>query len=48
MRKIDSKPAEPVDLVAVSGGSVAKRVAPLAGGLLVLLLLRWLLRSRKG
>jgi uncharacterized protein len=48
VRKVDSKPAEPVDLVAVSGGSVAKRLAPLAGGVVILLVLRWLFRSRKG
>jgi uncharacterized protein len=48
VRKIDSKPAEPVDLVAVSGGSVAKRIAPLVGGGVLLLLLLRLLRRRKG
>jgi uncharacterized protein len=47
VRKVDSKPAEPVDLVAVSGSSVAKRVAPILGGLVVLLVLRRFFRARR-
>jgi uncharacterized protein len=46
VRKIDSKPAEPVDLVAVSGGSVAKRIAPLVGGAVALIVVLRLLRRR--
>lgn len=43
-RKIDSKPATPVDLLDAAGGSVAKRVGPVVGVLVVVL---WLLRRRK-
>ncbi len=43
-RKIDSPEAEPVDLGAVAGAPVAKRMAPLA---LVLLVLIFLLRRRR-
>ena len=44
VRKIDSKPAEPVDLLGTAGSPVAKRVGPVIGVLIVLL---WLLRRRK-
>jgi hypothetical protein len=43
-RKIDSKPAEPVDLFEHAGSPVAKRVGPILGVLVVVL---WLLRRRK-
>jgi carbon monoxide dehydrogenase subunit G len=43
-RKIDSKPAEPVNLLDAAGGSMGKRVGPLVGGLVVVL---WLLRRRR-
>ena len=43
-RKIESKPAQPVDLLDAAGSSVAKRVGPIVGVLVVLL---WLLRRRK-
>lgn len=43
VRKIDSTPAKPVDLLETAGGSVAKRALPLIG---VLLVLWWLLRRR--
>ena len=43
-RRIDSPPAQPVDLLDTAGGSVAKRVGPIIGVLVVLL---WLLRRRK-
>jgi carbon monoxide dehydrogenase subunit G len=44
VRKIDSPEAEPVDLMGIAGGSVAKRALPAAGGLaLVALILYWLL-----
>ncbi|MEL7157562.1 MAG: SRPBCC family protein [Actinomycetota bacterium] len=43
VRKIDSPEAEPVDLLAVSGETVAKRALPAAGGLaIVALILYWL------
>ena len=43
-RKVDSKPAEPVDLLEHAGSPVAKRVGPIIGVLVVVL---WLLRRRK-
>lgn len=43
-RKIDSRPAEPVDLLGTAGPSVLKRVGPVLVVLVLLLLLR---RSRK-
>jgi carbon monoxide dehydrogenase subunit G len=43
-RKIDSKPAEPVDLLGTAGSPVVKRVGPIVGVLVVVL---WLLRRRK-
>jgi carbon monoxide dehydrogenase subunit G len=43
-RKIDSKPAEPVDLLEHAGSTVAKRVGPVVGVLVVVL---WLLRRKK-
>jgi carbon monoxide dehydrogenase subunit G len=43
VRRIDSKPAQPVDLLETAGGSVAKRVAPLVGVLLVI----WLVLRRR-
>jgi carbon monoxide dehydrogenase subunit G len=39
--------AEPIDLLDVAGGSVAKRVAPIAAALVVLLLLLWRRRHRE-
>jgi len=46
-RAIASAPAEPVDLLDVAGGSVAKRLVPAGVGLLVLLLLWRIARSRR-
>lgn len=46
VRKIDSEPAEPIDVVAVAGGAVAKRVAPMAIGLAVVALAILVLRRR--
>jgi carbon monoxide dehydrogenase subunit G len=43
-RKIDSKPAAPVDLLGTAGSPVVKRVGPVVGVLVVVL---WLLRRRK-
>ncbi|MCU1376418.1 MAG: carbon monoxide dehydrogenase subunit [Actinomycetia bacterium] len=43
-RKIDSKPAEPVDLLGAAGSPVVKRVGPIVGVVVVLL---WLLRRRR-
>lgn len=43
-RKIESKPAEPVDLLGTAGSPVVKRVGPVVGVVVVVL---WLLRRRK-
>jgi hypothetical protein len=44
VRKISGPEAEPVDLLAVSGKTMAKRVLPAAGGVaLIIILLYWLL-----
>jgi uncharacterized protein len=43
-RTIDSKPAEPIDLLGTSGSPVAKRVGPIIGVVVVVL---WLLRRRR-
>jgi carbon monoxide dehydrogenase subunit G len=47
VRRIESAPKEPVDLVGAAGVPVAKRVAPAVAILAVLWLLRVLLRRRK-
>ena len=47
VRRIDSRPAEPVDLLDTAGGPVAKRLAMLVGGLTGLLLLRRLFRRAR-
>jgi carbon monoxide dehydrogenase subunit G len=46
VRKIDSPEATPVDLLAVSGNTIGKRLAPVFGVILVIVVLRWLLRRR--
>ncbi|MFV0258483.1 MAG: SRPBCC family protein [Acidimicrobiales bacterium] len=47
VRKIDSPEPEPVDLLSVSGGSMAKRALPVAGGVaLLLMILYWILGRR--
>lgn len=45
VRKIESKPAEPIDLLETAGAPMLKRLAPVAA---VLLLIFLLLRRRKG
>ncbi|HZU74230.1 MAG TPA: SRPBCC family protein [Acidimicrobiales bacterium] len=47
VRTVSSPPAQPVDLLGAAGGSVAKRLAPLAGGLVGLGLVWLLLRRRR-
>ena len=42
-RRIESRPAEPVDLLGTAGSPVVKRVGPIVGALVVVL---WLLRRR--
>jgi hypothetical protein len=44
VRKVASRPAEPVDLLGTAGVPVAKRVAPVVA---LLFLLSWLLRRRR-
>ena len=46
IRKIDSPEPEPVDILSVTPDSVTKKVLPVLGGLVALLLVRWLLRGR--
>jgi hypothetical protein len=46
-RRIDSKEAEPIDLVDAAGGSVGKRVVPIIAGLVVLLAVRQIFKRRK-
>jgi carbon monoxide dehydrogenase subunit G len=43
-RKIQSKPAEPIDLLGSAGSPVVRRVGPIVGVVVVLL---WLLRRRR-
>ena len=44
VRRVQSKPAEPVDLLDAAGVPVAKRAVPLVAGVLVIL---WFLRRRR-
>jgi carbon monoxide dehydrogenase subunit G len=46
-RKIQSKEAEPIDLMDAAGGSVGKRVAPIVAGLVVVLALRSIFKRRR-
>ncbi len=46
-RKIESKEAEPIDLMDAAGGSVGKRLVPLLAGLVVILALRSIFKRRK-
>jgi carbon monoxide dehydrogenase subunit G len=48
VRRIDSPDAEPVNLLEVSGSSLGRRLAPLAGTVVFVLFVRWLLRRRSG
>jgi hypothetical protein len=44
---VESKEAEPIDLMDAAGASVGKRVAPIVAGLVVVLALRSILKRRK-
>jgi carbon monoxide dehydrogenase subunit G len=46
-RKIESKEAEPIDLMDAAGGSVGKRIAPIVAALVVLIVLRSVFKRRK-
>lgn len=43
VRKIDAPEPEAVDLLSVTGSPLTKRLAPVLGGVVALLILRWLL-----
>jgi carbon monoxide dehydrogenase subunit G len=47
VRRIDSPEAVPVDLLEVSGSSLGRRLAPLAGTVVIVLVIRWLLRRSR-
>jgi hypothetical protein len=46
VRRVESRPVEPVDLVAVSGAPIIKRLAPILAAVLAFVLIRRL-RHRK-
>lgn len=46
VRKIEGPEAEPVDLLAVTGGTMAKRVLPAAGGVALVIAIIWWLLGR--
>jgi carbon monoxide dehydrogenase subunit G len=47
VRKIDSREAEPIDLMDAAGGSVGKRLVPIIAGLVVVIAIRRVLKRRK-
>jgi carbon monoxide dehydrogenase subunit G len=47
VRKIDQGEVAPVDLLEMGGSPVLRRLAPVAGLLVTVLLIRWLVRRRK-
>jgi hypothetical protein len=47
IRKVDSPEPEPVDLLGAAGGSVGKRLAPIFGGIGLLIVILAILRSRR-
>jgi len=46
-RKIESKEAQPIDLMDAAGGSVGKRIVPIVAAVVVVLALRSVLKRRK-
>src|SRR5262249_25943098 len=46
-RKIESKEAEPIDLMDAAGGSVGKRLVPILAGLVVVVAVRSIFKRRK-
>jgi len=46
VRTIDAPEADAVDLLSVTGSPITKRLAPVLGGVVALLVLRWLLGGR--
>jgi carbon monoxide dehydrogenase subunit G len=47
VRRVDHPEAAPVDLLEIGGSPLARRLAPLVGALLVVLVLRWMVRRRR-
>ncbi len=47
VRKIDSKEADPIDLMDAAGGSVGKRLVPILAGLVVIVAIRSVFKRRK-
>ncbi len=47
VRKIDSKEAEPIDLMDAAGGSVGKRIVPIIAGLVIVIAIRQIFKRRK-
>jgi carbon monoxide dehydrogenase subunit G len=47
VRKVESKEAQPIDLMDAAGGSVGKRIVPIVAGLVVVLTLRSIFKRRK-
>jgi uncharacterized protein len=47
VRKIESKEAEPIDLMDAAGGSVGKRLVPIIAGLVVVIAIRRIFKRRK-
>lgn len=46
-RKVESKEADPIDLMDAAGGSVGKRVVPIIGGIVLLVLVRSIFKRRR-
>jgi carbon monoxide dehydrogenase subunit G len=46
-RTIDSRPAEPVDLLGVAGAPVGRRLVPIGIGVVIVLLVWWVRRRRR-
>jgi uncharacterized protein len=46
-RRIESKEAQPIDLMDAAGGSMGKRIAPIVAAIVVVLALRSILKRRK-
>jgi hypothetical protein len=47
VRKVESAPVEPIDLLETAGAPMLKRLAPLIGGVIVLLVVWRLVRRRR-
>ena len=47
VRRIDSKEAEPIDLMDAAGGSLGKRLVPIIAGLVVVIAIRRVFKRRK-